>query len=71
MQLHNYFDYLGNLYGCPFGSREPDCPVYPIAHKSFKEILEWFKNLPKEKKDEVVDHHHMCKMKRGKKKVFL
>jgi len=67
MQLSNYFDFLGNLYGCPFGRRMPDCPVYPLDLNSFKERLEWFKTLPKDKKDLIVVHHHQCRMKREKK----
>jgi hypothetical protein len=67
MQLNNYFDFLGNLYGCPFGRRRPDCPIYSLDLNSFKEKLEWFNNLPKENKDEIVVHHYQCKVKREKK----
>ncbi len=70
MQIHNYFDYLGNLYRCPFGNRKPDCPVFLACRESFKERLDWFKALSAKKKDEVVVHHQHCKIKREKRKVL-
>jgi hypothetical protein len=66
MKLTNYFNFLGNLYGCPYGIRVPECPIYPIDCNTFREKFDWFVDLSNEEKDSVVVYHCQCLEKRSR-----
>ncbi len=58
-------------YGCPKNNRDSDCPLLEIEHLSFKEKLDWIKELDEESQEFILRHHSFCTSrkitKQGKK----
>lgn len=52
--------FYGNLYMCPAGKRNPDCPVLAIQSLTFAEKVDWFDNLTPEEQQVIEDHHKNC-----------
>ncbi len=56
--------FYGNLYVCPAGKRNPDCPILEIQNLTFAERVEWFDDLSDEEKSVLEEHHKNCVAKR-------
>jgi len=58
---------LGCAYNCPAQDRKRDCPFNEVASQSFKEKVNWWKGLCKEKKESIIQHHIFCTENRMRK----
>ncbi|MFW6371674.1 MAG: hypothetical protein ACOC10_10780 [Bacteroidota bacterium] len=56
--------FYGNLYSCPAGRRNPDCPVSAIQNLTFAEKVDWFDALSPKEQKEIEEHHKLCVVKR-------
>ncbi len=52
--------FYGNLYKCPAGKRNPDCPVLAMQHLTFAEKVDWFDALSIDQKELIEKHHKRC-----------
>ena len=52
--------FYGNLYMCPAGRRNPDCPISAIQNLSFGERVEWYDGLSLDEKKLLEEHHQNC-----------
>lgn len=53
-------DIYGIAYGCPKMNRVNNCPLLEIDQLSFKEKMDWIKELDEESQKIILRHHSIC-----------
>lgn len=63
MKTENLYLY-GIAYNCPLHHRLQDCPVKQLVHLPFKERVVCINALSQEEKENILEHHKTCSIKR-------
>lgn len=62
--MESKIKFYGNLYVCPAGKRNPECPIGPYNNLTFAEKVDWFDGLSPEERALIEEHHTNCVGKR-------